>query len=58
MDKSADLKTDIVTLTQDILQEQKLHPGASGDLSILLTAISTACKWISNVVRKAELFNV
>lgn len=53
-----DLKTDITTLTQDILKEQKAHPGATGDLSILLTAISSACKWISNVVRKAELLKV
>jgi fructose-1,6-bisphosphatase I len=53
-----DLKTDITTLTQDILTEQKSHPDATGDLSILLTAISSACKWISNVVRKAELLKV
>jgi fructose-1,6-bisphosphatase I len=58
MNKPQDLKTDIITLTQHILAEQRLHPQASGDLSVLLTSISSACKWISNVVRKAELLKV
>jgi fructose-1,6-bisphosphatase I len=53
-----DLKTDITTLTQHILIQQRRHPEASGDLSLLLTSISAACKWISNVVRKAELLKV
>ncbi|EGF80267.1 hypothetical protein BATDEDRAFT_16722 [Batrachochytrium dendrobatidis JAM81] len=53
-----DLKTDIVTLTAHILAGQQVHKDATGDLTILLASISTACKWISNVVRKAELLNV
>ncbi len=53
-----DLQTDIMTLTQHILLEQKKHPEASGDLSVLLTSLSSACKWISNVVRKSELLKV
>eukprot|EP00842_Homolaphlyctis_polyrhiza_P007100 jgi/Hompol1/97/HPOL_005223-RA len=53
-----DLKTDIITLNQHILSQQQSHPEATGDLTILLSSISTACKWISNVVRKAELLNV
>lgn len=60
-----DLKTDIVTLTNHILDMQHMHPEASGDLSvpnkltqIILTSVATACKWISNVVRKAELLKV
>jgi fructose-1,6-bisphosphatase I len=57
-EENGDLKTDIITLTAHILQHQHRHPEANGDFSILLTAIGTACKWISNVVRKAELFKV
>ncbi|KAH6559910.1 hypothetical protein BASA50_009000 [Batrachochytrium salamandrivorans] len=53
-----DLKTDIVTLTGHILAQQQVHADATGDLTILLASISTACKWISNVVRKAELLSV
>lgn len=53
----SDLRTDIVTLTNDILQQQQ-HAKASGDLSILLAAVASSCKWISNVVRKAELLKV
>ncbi|KAI8999286.1 fructose-1,6-bisphosphatase class 1/Sedoheputulose-1,7-bisphosphatase [Gaertneriomyces semiglobifer] len=53
-----DLRTDFVTLTNDILARQQKHKEATGDLSILMSAISSACKWISNVVRKAELLKV
>ncbi|KND01201.1 fructose 1,6-bisphosphate 1-phosphatase [Spizellomyces punctatus DAOM BR117] len=56
--KREDLRTDFVTLTNDILQRQQHQPQAKGDLTILLSAISSACKWISNVVRKAELLKV
>ncbi|KAJ3202942.1 hypothetical protein HDU83_006726 [Entophlyctis luteolus] len=59
MSKSEELRTDIVTLTSHILaQQQKLSTHATGDLSLLLSAIGSACKWISNVVRKAELLKV
>ncbi len=47
-EENGDLRTDIITLTAHILQHQHRHPEASGDFSILLTAIGTACKWISN----------
>ncbi|KAJ3254127.1 Fructose-1,6-bisphosphatase [Boothiomyces macroporosus] len=53
-----DLKTDIITLTNHILSFQKQHPEATGDLSVLLSSVATACKWITNVVRKAELLHV
>ncbi|KAI9093136.1 fructose-1,6-bisphosphatase class 1/Sedoheputulose-1,7-bisphosphatase [Phlyctochytrium arcticum] len=56
--KREDLRTDFVTLTNDILSRQQQHKEATGDLTILLSAISSACKWISNVVRKAELMKV
>ncbi|KAJ1554378.1 hypothetical protein HK405_005242, partial [Cladochytrium tenue] len=50
-----DLKTDIITLTNHILTQQQSLKSATGDLTILLSSIAAACKWISNVVRKAEL---
>ena len=53
-----DLKTNIVTLPTHILKNQQKHAEATGDMSIVLNAIATACKWITNVVRKAELLNV
>ncbi|KAJ3214890.1 Fructose-1,6-bisphosphatase [Dinochytrium kinnereticum] len=58
MPETGELKTDIVTLTTHILSEQQSHKEATGDLTILLSAISSSCKWISNVVRKAELLKV
>ena len=54
----SDLKTNVITLTRHILSTQQCHKEATGDFSILLSAISTACKWITNVVRKAELLKV
>ncbi|RKO96713.1 hypothetical protein CXG81DRAFT_26887 [Caulochytrium protostelioides] len=56
--ESADTRTDITTVTQHILEQQRAHKGSTGDLSLLLTAIASACKWVSNVVRKAELLKV
>ncbi|KAI9209302.1 fructose-1,6-bisphosphatase class 1/Sedoheputulose-1,7-bisphosphatase [Polychytrium aggregatum] len=51
-------RTDIVTLTQTILSQQQQHKESTGDLTILLSSLASACKWISNVVRKAELLKV
>ncbi|KAJ3044985.1 Fructose-1,6-bisphosphatase [Rhizophlyctis rosea] len=58
MENREDLRTDFKTLTSDILHRQQRTGQATGDLTILLNAISSACKWISNVVRKAELLKV
>ncbi|KAJ3083270.1 inositol phosphatase [Rhizoclosmatium globosum] len=56
---SEELRTDIVTLTTHIIAEQqKSGKPATGDMSLLLSSIGSACKWISNVVRKAELLKV
>ena len=41
------------TLTQFILGCQKKHPTATGNLTLLLTAIQTACKFIAAKVRTA-----
>ena len=43
------------TLTRYILSEQQKHKEASGDLSLILSAIATACKAISSAVRRAGL---
>ena len=43
------------TLTRYILSEQQKHKEASGDLSLILAAIGTACKAISSAVRRAGL---
>ena len=43
------------TLTRYILGEQQRHKEASGDLTIILSAIATACKAISSAVRRAGL---
>ena len=51
-------ETEFTTLTHHILKQQQKVPHATGDLSILMSAIGSACKWISNVVRKAELLKV
>lgn len=47
-----------MTLTRFILTEQQKHAEASGDLSIILTAIGTACKSITAAVRRAGLQNL
>ncbi|TDL27479.1 inositol phosphatase [Rickenella mellea] len=51
--------TDIITLTRHILSDQlRLGPAATGDLTLLLTAIQTTSKFIANNVRKARLINL
>ncbi len=46
---------DPVTLTRFILEEQRRHPEAAGDLTIIMTSIQTACKVIASAVRKAGI---
>ncbi|KAJ3101158.1 Fructose-1,6-bisphosphatase [Phlyctochytrium planicorne] len=58
MGEAGELKTDIVTLNTHILSQQQSIKEATGDLTLLLSSLSSACKWISNVVRKAELLKV
>ncbi|OCH85308.1 fructose-1,6-bisphosphatase [Obba rivulosa] len=51
--------TDIITLTRHVLSEQyKLGAAATGDLTLLLTAIQTTSKFIATNVRKARLINL
>jgi len=56
---SGEINTDIITLTTNTLNDQsKLGAQASGDLTILLTAIQTTCKFLATNVRKAKLLNL
>ncbi|MEZ6093243.1 MAG: hypothetical protein R3C03_03250 [Pirellulaceae bacterium] len=42
----------LITIQQHILQEQKKFPGASGEFSFLLSAITLATKRIQSKVRR------
>jgi len=51
--------TDIVTVTRHALSEQfRLGAAATGDLTLLLTAITTTSKFIASNVRRARLINL
>jgi fructose-1,6-bisphosphatase I len=47
------IETDSMTLQRFVLQEQKKHPSASGDLTTLLTSLLTAVK-----VSICEIFEI
>ncbi|KAK7491842.1 hypothetical protein BaRGS_00016861 [Batillaria attramentaria] len=49
------IDTDCITMTRFVLQEQRKHPQATGDLTQLLNAILTAVKAVSSAVRKAGI---
>jgi len=49
------INADPITLTRYILTEQKKHVEATGDLSLILSAIATACKTITAAVRRVGL---
>ncbi|XP_076459587.1 fructose-1,6-bisphosphatase isozyme 2-like isoform X2 [Babylonia areolata] len=49
------IDTDCITLTRYVLQKQRKHPEATGDLTQLLNAILTAVKAVSSAVRKAGI---
>jgi len=49
------IDTDCMTLTRFVLSEQRKVPGATGDLTTLLTSIQSAVKAISSAVRKAGI---
>ncbi|KAI0332135.1 fructose-1,6-bisphosphatase [Cubamyces sp. BRFM 1775] len=51
--------TDLITLTRHVLSDQfSLGAAATGDLTLLLTAIQTTSKFIATNVRKARLINL
>jgi len=51
-------KVNLITLTFDMIQRQQEHKEATGDFTLLLSSIQTACKFISTKVRKAGLANL
>lgn len=46
------------TLTSFVLKQQRKHPEATGDLTLLLISIQSAVKAISSAVRKAGITNL
>ncbi|EFJ18090.1 hypothetical protein SELMODRAFT_233607 [Selaginella moellendorffii] len=56
MDHQADAqRTDLMTITRFVLNEQSKHPEARGDLTILLSHIVLGCKFVCSAVNKAGL---
>ena len=47
-----------MTLTRYILTEQKKHVEATGDLTLILSALVTACKAVTAAVRRAGLLKL
>ena len=52
------MHTKIKTVQQHILDEERLHPGATGDFTALLTSLTLAAKIISREVNKAGLVKI
>jgi fructose-1,6-bisphosphatase I len=52
------MQTKIKTVQQHILDEERLHPGASGDFTALLTSLTLSAKIISHEVNKAGLVKI
>lgn len=58
MDTQEKRGVNLVTLTFDLIKRQQEHKEATGDFTLLLSSIQTACKFISSKVRKAGLANL
>src|SRR5881397_2852773 len=52
------MQSKIKTVQQHILDEERMHPGASGDFTGLLTSLTLAAKIISREVNKAGLVKI
>ncbi len=52
------IDTDLLTLTRCVVNNQKLHSQAKGDLTLLLMSIQLACKMIASTVRKAGIIHL
>ncbi|RUS34060.1 fructose-1,6-bisphosphatase [Jimgerdemannia flammicorona] len=50
--------TDLITMTRWVLDQQRKVQDASGDLTILLTAIQFGCKFVASKVKQAGLINL
>ncbi|XP_008785825.1 fructose-1,6-bisphosphatase, cytosolic-like [Phoenix dactylifera] len=56
MDHAADAhRTDLMTITRHVLNEQTKHPESRGDFTILLSHIVLGCKFVCTSVNKAGL---
>ncbi|EEF29949.1 fructose-1,6-bisphosphatase, cytosolic [Ricinus communis] len=56
MDHAADAhRTDLMTITRFVLNEQSKHPDSRGDFTILLSHIVLGCKFVCSAVNKAGL---
>ncbi|KAJ2555742.1 Fructose-1,6-bisphosphatase, partial [Coemansia sp. RSA 1933] len=51
-------QTNIMTLTRYVLEQQRTHPDATGDLTIAMNAVQVGCKFVESCVRKARLINL
>lgn len=59
MDHAAEAqRTDLMTITRHVLNEQSKHPEAHGDFTILLNHIVLGCKFVCNAVQKVLSFLV
>lgn len=53
MDHAADAhRTDLMTITRFVLNEQTKHPESRGDFTILLSHIVLGCKFVCTAVNK------
>lgn len=53
MDHEADAhRTDLMTLTRHVLNEQSKYPESKGDFTILLSHIVLGCKFVCSAVNK------
>ena len=52
------MDVDPITLTRWLIQEQSKVKTATGDFTILLSSICTACKFIADKVHKAGISNL
>lgn len=55
MDHEADAyRTDLMTMTRFVLNEQSKHPESRGDFTILLSHIVLGCKFVCSAVNKVS----
>ena len=56
MDHAAEAqRTDLMTITRHVLNEQSRHPESRGDFTILLSHLVLGCKFVASAVNKAGL---
>lgn len=59
MDHAADAhRTDLMTITRFVLNEQSKYPESRGDFTILLSHIVLGCKFVCSAVNKVKSFDL